>query len=169
MRVRLFLLASLLSVITTINIHAQTDVNNAQAIFIYNFLSHFKWPDNAVHENYIIGVIGKTPTSDYLKKYTAARKVGGKGVEIKELKSPNEATNCQILFITNTKAEELAKIEATLQNSNCLIISETPGAIDKGAAVDFRIADGKLRYKINQTNVDSHNLFVSKQLLSMSL
>ncbi len=169
MRVRLFLLAGLLSTLTTINIHAQTDVNNAQAIFIYNFLSHFKWPDNSIQENYVIGVIGKTPTSDYLKKYTASRKVGGKGVEIKDIKSPAEARNCQIIFITNTKADELQSIETALANTSCLIISETPGAVDKGAAVDFRIADGKLRYKINQSNVDSHNLFVSKQLLSMSL
>ncbi len=148
---------------------AQTDVNKAQAVFIYNFLSHVKWPDNTINDKYIIGIYGKTATSNQLKEYISSRTVNGKKILIKDLNTKEEANDCHVLLVANNKSKEMADITNLLSNKSCLIIGEQSGTVTQGAVVDFRVAEGKLRYKLDQANATSHNLFISRALQSMSL
>jgi hypothetical protein len=149
--------------------NAQTDVNNAQAIFIYNFLSHIKWPDTDIGEKYVIGVIGRTSTLGYLKSYTKNRKIGTKSIEVRQINSPSEVGVCHVLLVAHNKNNLMPEITTKFNGKSCLIVSEKAGATDHGAVVDFHIVSGKLRYKINEDNAKAHNLFVSRALLTMSL
>lgn len=169
MRSKILLILGLIVLSNTTKITGQTDVNNAQAIFVYNFLSHIKWPDATVGDSYVIGFIGKTSTFNYLKQYTANRKVGNKGIKVVQYNTAAEAANCQVLFVAHNKSSLMGDIKAQLAGKSCLIVGEKEGTVANGAAVDFRITNGKLRYKIDETNAKQHNLFVSRALLTMSL
>jgi hypothetical protein len=169
MRSKFLLILSLFLFSGSFNVKAQTDVNGAQAIFIYNFLSHIKWPDAEIGNKYVIGVLGKSPTYNYLQKTTANRKIGSKSIEVVQYNNIAEAKNCQVLFVAYGKSSLIPEIKNTIANKSCLIIGEKAGTVDSGAVVDFHIINGKLRYKISETNARQHNLFVSKTLLTMSL
>ena len=111
---------------------SQTDVNNAQAIFIYNFLSHIKWPDQATSNGYTIGVFGNTSTAKYLETYTQNRKVGSKPIKVVQYQSVDEINNCQVLFIAYGKTNHISSINNKLKSQPCLIIGEREEAIQAG-------------------------------------
>ncbi len=151
------------------SIHAQSDINNAQAIFIYNFLSHIKWPDASVGNKYTIGVIGKTSTAGYLENYTAKRKVGSKPIEVIRYGSVEEVGNCQVLLVSYGKSGQIQALQQKMTGKSCLIIGEKPGTTKSGASIDFNVVDGKLRYKIDRANAQAQNLYLSAALIQMSM
>jgi hypothetical protein len=169
MKTKIILLFALLFVPFTKNFHAETDIKNAEAIFIYNFLSHVQWPEGAVGSNYLIGVLGKTATYDYLVKYTTNRKVGNRIIEIKQLNGISEVVHCQVLLVSDQKSSEMESISQKLNGRSCLTVGERSGLTESGAVIDFNVVDGKLRYKINQENAKKQNLVISSTLTRMSL
>jgi hypothetical protein len=156
-------------VLLSANSKAQTDANSAEALFIYNFLSHVLWPEGSVGEKYVIGVIGTTKTYDDLKSGTANRTVGNKQIEVIHYRAIDEISNCQVLLIAENASSKIAMINKKIAGKSCLVIGETAGLTNNGAVIDFTIIDGKLRYKVNQEAAKSKNLFVSAALIHMSI
>jgi len=149
--------------------HAETDLNNAQAIFIYNFLSNVSWPEGAVGSKYVLGVLGKTSTYDYLVKYTNQRIIGNRTIEVAQYSVSDEVKNCNVLFVAYGKTNEISTVKEKLNGKSCLIVGEKPGSTKVGAVIDFNVIDGKLRYKINEENAKQQNLLISASLLQMGL
>lgn len=150
-------------------LNAQSDLGEAQAMFIYNFLAHIKWPDADLSNKYVIGVYGKTTTTLHLKKYTSNRMVGNRPIEVVEYTDLAQVKGCNVLLIAETKSSQLATATAQLKGKSCLIISEKEGATAQGAAIAFQVSEGKLRYKLSEKNASEHNLYVSRALTTMSL
>jgi hypothetical protein len=169
MKLKLLILFSLLTSPFTEKLSAQIDINNAEAIFIYNFLMNVQWPENEVGNAYVIGIFGNTSTKGYLKTYTANRKIGTKSIEVIQINSPIEAKNCHILLVAQEKSKLIAEIKTQLGHKSCLIVSEKAGSIAYGSVIDFHIESDKLRYKVDQNNAKAQNLIISNKLLSMSL
>lgn len=169
MKIKIVLLFTMLIVPLNKNSYAETDIKNAEAIFIYNFLSHVQWPEGAVGSNYLIGVLGKTATYDYLIKYTTNRNIGARTIQVKQLKEVSEVTNCQVLLVANQKSNEMGLIAAKLVGKSCLTIGEKAGLTESGAVIDFNVVDGKLRYKIDEKNAKKQKLLISSTLMRMSL
>lgn len=169
MKNKIVLLVAFLILPLNKSFHAETDIKNAEAIFIYNFLSHVQWPEGSVGSNYLIGVLGKTTTYDYLLKYTTNRKVGTRPIEVKQLNSSAEVANCQVLLVADHKSNEINAVTQKLTGRSCLIIGEKSGLTESGAVIDFNVVDGKLRYKIDEENAKQQKLLISSTLMRMSL
>ena len=149
--------------------HGELDINNAQALFLYNFLSHVQWPEGSVGSNYVVGILGKSGTTAYLEKYTSQKTIGQKPIEIVQYNSASEASNCQLLFIAHSKSSEIGAVQQITKDKGCLIVAEKTGLTDAGAVIDFNVIDGRLRYKVNEQNAKAHHLLISSQLLQMAL
>lgn len=147
----------------------ELDVNNAQALFIYNFLSHVQWPEGTVGSKYVVGVLGKTATTEYIVKYTKDRKIGQKSIEVVEYKTSEEINNCQLLLISHSKSSEIGAVNQKTKGKGCLIVSEKPGLLNAGSVIDFKVVDDKLRFVISEQNAKEHKLFISSQLMQMSI
>ncbi len=169
MKIKIVLLLAMLLAPFNKNFHAETDIKNAEAIFIYNFLSHVQWPEGSVGNDYLIGVLGKTSTYDYLLKYTTNRKIGTRPIQVKQLNSSSEVSHCQVLLIADHKSNEINTINQNLLGKSCLTIGEKAGLTKSGAVIDFNVVDGKLRYKIDEENAKKQKLIISSALLHMSL
>jgi hypothetical protein len=169
MKVKIALILSFLLMPFGKIVYGELDVNNAQALFIYNFLTNVQWPEGTVGSNYVIGVLGKTGTTEYLMKYTNQRKIGQKSIEVVQYNSSTEINNCQLLLIAQNKSSEVSSIQQKTKGKGCLIVGEKAGLTNSGAVIDFNVIDGKLRYKISEQNAKEQKLFISSQLLQMSL
>jgi hypothetical protein len=148
--------------------YGELDINSAQAIFIYNFLTQIQWPEGSVGNNVIVGVLGKTATTEQLKKLTSQRKIGTKSIEVVQYNAASEVSNCQLLLIALNKSSEVAAVQQKTRGKGCLIVAEKSGSIKSGAVIDFNIADGKLRYRISEENAKDQNLHLSAQLVQLA-
>lgn len=150
-------------------IYAQTEIQNAEAIFIYNFLSQIQWPEETLGNSYVVGVLGKTSTYDYLLRLTTNRKIGKRSIEVKHFSSANEISNCQVLLVAHNKSNDISTVKKKLNGRSCLIIGQKSSLTESGAVIAFNVVDGKLRYRINKTNAKQQNLLISSAIMQMAL
>lgn len=170
---RILKLKSLLIVFAVLiggsKVNAQIDLNNAEALYIYNFLRHIKWEDSSVGETYVIGVLGKTDTYQSLINYTKGRKVGVKPIKVVQYSSVEEIGRCQVLLISQKESSKIDQISEKFKSSDCLIIGSKSGLSNNGAVIDFALVGGKLKFRLNEENAKKQNLVVSRALIDMAI
>jgi len=148
---------------------AQTEVEKAEAMFIYNYARLIQWPAEYQNGNFIIGVLGTTNVYSELVTYTAQKKVGFQAIEIKKFKTAEEVSKCHILFIPFSKTSIIPDVSNKIANYSTLIISEKNGAIELGAAINFMVTGTKLAFELKETNATKYGLKLSTRLKDMAV
>ncbi len=167
MKMRSLLIALML--FAGITVKATGNLSSAEAMFIYNFLRHIEWPQGSAGEKFVIGIYGNSPIFDQLVTYTSNRKVGTRSIEVKRISSPQEATNCQVVFVPTNQSGKIGQLKSTLGSSPCLIVGEREGSTSSGATIEFVIVDSKLKFRINENTAKTQNLLISRALIDMAI
>jgi hypothetical protein len=158
----------LLMVLFASNVSAQEELDySVHANIIYRFTKYVDWPPSKGTENFIIGIIGKTPLYDELKKAVNGKKVGDQTIVLQKFSSSEAAFNCQILFISEAAAGSIKKIIGTTQNNPVLLVSESKGAAQKGSCINFNIVNDKLKLEFNKNSIEQRGLNIASELLQL--
>lgn len=150
-----------------VNLTAQNSARY-QALFIYNFTRYIEWPAFDSQE-FVIGVLGNSEIRNELQTITNGKKVGLKNITIKKFLTPEEISNCQILFVSDEISSTVSAFSSSLQNKNTLIITERPGLINKGSGINFVINDGKQKFELSRVALNKTGLKVNNQLIDMAI
>ncbi len=148
-----------------IRVNAQTEVNIAKATFLYNFTRFVEWPSKTNSNNFVITVFGSSELYNELSDYTINKYVSNQHIIVKLAYSVEDIKNCDLLFVSFSKASKLKEISAFLSNSNTLIVSEKPGSLEDGAAINFVTNEDKLSYEIKPANATKAGLKLSSLIL----
>jgi hypothetical protein len=138
-----------------------------KTVFIYNFTKYIQWPENAQDGDFIIGVVGKSAVTNELEAITKVKKVGNQPIVVRELSSVKEGSNSHIILISENASNQLESARTMAKGKPILIVGEKKGMATQGAAINFLVEGGKLLFEINRSNIESHSLKVSSQLLSL--
>jgi YfiR/HmsC-like len=145
-----------------------------KALFLYNFASYIKWPDNVFANNqepFVIGVLGKSPIDDTLKQIAATpnKKIDGRRIVIQDFDTAADIKPCQILFVSKSiPSQQQQAVIAALKDRPVLIVGESDGFAKAGGSVNFLVAANKIRFEINLAQTKKQQLDVSSKLLSMA-
>lgn len=162
-KVSLFILLAI--VFSQVDSYGQTE--KLKTVFIYNFSKYIQWPAEVTSGNFEIGIVGETPLFTELKKMAETRKVGSQPIEVKQYKSVSEVQNDHIVFVTMGSSNQLDKVVQKANSSPTLVITEKAGLSSQGSCINFLFESGKLIFEISKSNIESHSLKVSSQLLSL--
>lgn len=145
-------------------------VAEGQALFIYNFIKLVAWPDDQKTANFTIGVLGSNVTYKAIEEYTREKRIdGGRDIVVKRYqKTADVDKSCQLLMITSTYTKEIETIYHTAKDRNILLIAEKDGAIEKGAAINFLLIDGKIKFEVKTSNITDCHLKYASQLESLA-
>ena len=149
--------------------YSNTDVEQIQAMYIYNFIKHIQWPENSVKSEFVIGVYGNSNIYQHLLNYTKGKSLGQKKIRIVQISSLDQAVNCQLLVVTQQKSSQMNSIVNHPNLKNTLIVGDKPGTIAEGGAIEFALVDNKMKFRISEDNANKHNIRISKSLLDMSI
>lgn len=163
---QLGILTTLLILLLSAKVHCQVSPYKVQSLFIYNFTKHIKWPGSS--PTFTIGILGKSEMSTELSTSMKGKQVDGKAIEVKIIASPQDALNCQMVYVPASKSKEIVEVISTIGNKDVLVVTENDLS-DKGAAISFLTVDEKLRFKINQDVLNKGGMQVSGGLLSLAL
>jgi hypothetical protein len=142
-----------------------------KAAFLFNFAKFVEWPPEAFTESspFVIGILGENPFGADLERTLRDQTVNKHRLEIKELRSPLEATNCHILFISTSEKMRLPKIFESLGEAKVLTVGETDRFTETGGMINFVLERNKIRFQINNEAAKSAGLKISSKLLSLAL
>ncbi|MBA4417332.1 MAG: DUF4154 domain-containing protein [Syntrophus sp. (in: bacteria)] len=141
-----------------------------KAGFIYNIAKFVEWPDKKTADTKKIinlYVLGSDPFGRILDQITG-KKVKGKILEVKHIRSPKDLRDCHMLFISSSEREKLPDILESLKDSNILTIGDTNGYGQQGVIINFYMEQKKVRFEVNTNIAKRAKLSISSQLLKLA-
>src|ERR1700685_3288967 len=99
---RLFCLLLLFSFSAFTFVQTEVEEYNLKAAFIYNFSKYIDWGSYQKGNQFIIGILGKSPIAKPLDEIAGAKMVNNKKIVLKVFSKPQDITFCNILFISES-------------------------------------------------------------------
>lgn len=140
---------------------------NVKAGFLARFVQYTVWPENifpSTNSPIVIGVLGADPFGDVLEK-TAQGETAGRPLRVLHVDNLEEATKCQLVFISKLENEHEAGWLAGLRGLPILTVGESGHTIERGGILQFDIADDRVRFDANWTAMKEAGLKISSPML----
>ncbi len=139
------------------------------AVYMYQFIKYIKWPDNTSSGDFVIGVLGESPATEYLQKMADTKKAGARNIVLKKFDTPSEIAQTHMLFIGKGTTNDMASILEYTENTNTLLVTEEEGFGLEGSNINFVVRNGRLVFELNQSAMDRENLKVSAELAKLAI
>jgi hypothetical protein len=143
-----------------------------KAVFLEHFTRFIQWPEsleNAGASNpFCLGIIGENPFGSILDQIYAEQKIKNRRVKISYFSTPDEITDCHILFISSSNKEILPEILSRTRDKPILTVSDTTGFAEIGVLINFYLAGNKIKFEINEKAVHESGLVMSYRLLNLA-
>ena len=142
-----------------------------KAAFLYNFAKFVEWPPDAIKnsgDSFVVGILGEDPFDKDLEAGFNGKSVQDKKLIFKRLSSLEQASDCQVIFISRSEEERLGSILGKLRGSPILTVSDMDEFIQRGGMVGFVVENNKVGFNINRTVAEGAGLKVSSQLLKLA-
>jgi len=151
---------------------AQQSEYTIKAVFLEHFTRFIDWPESSEIADtsfpFFLTVIGENPFDSILEQIYAEQRIKKRKVEIRYISSPDEITDCHMLFISSSAEEILPEILSTTRNKPILTVSDTNGFAAKGVLINFFLEGNKIKFEINEKAVHESGLIMSYRLLSLA-
>jgi len=159
----------LVILILLISISGFSQNEKLKVTFIYNFTKYISWPAELSQGNFIIGVFGSPEMSGELKSVAETRKVGTRSIEVLDFASVGGLQKCHLVYVPENKKADLDKVLEKYNSQAVVVVADVAGSIQKGAAINFIMVDGKQNFEVRKANVEKNGIKVSSQLLNLGV
>lgn len=140
-----------------------------KAAFIYRFTAYVEWPGDCLgRERFTIAVLGDTEMAEALRGLTQGRALLNRPVQVRQVASLAEARDAQVMFVGRNRRSDLRRLLAAAGSHCALVISDELGGLDSGSAVNFLMADNRLRFEVSLPAARRARLKVSSEMLSVA-
>ena len=172
---RIFIAAVLLTLglgCTPAPLRAETVVGEyrLQAAFVLNFARFAQWPATALpadNSPLVIGVLGTGPAGEALMAL-AGQVVGRHPVQVRQFAYPPAATDCQLLYVSDSETPQLDDLLRVLRSRSLLLVSDIPRFAERGGHIQLFNRQNKLRFRVNLQALGRAGLSLSSKLLKLA-
>jgi hypothetical protein len=143
---------------------------DVKAAFLFNVAKYVKWPPQAFPDGsapLVIGVLGKDPFGPVLDRVVQNRQIERRTVILRRGTSPGDFRGAHLVFIAESERDRAAAVCAALEQMNILTVADSP-AIQRWAAVTFRLEAGRLAFVVNLPAADRASVKISSKLLHLA-
>lgn len=160
----------LIIAIVSINICKAQDAR-FKALFIYNFTKEIEWPAGDKSGDFVICIVNQNDVLNQIKTVTNGKMVGSSPITVVGVKSIEEISKCQILYLpfSDSKADKLGAALAKVGESPTLVLSDRPGSLKNGSCINFLLVDDKIKFEISKKSIADRKLQVSANLLKLAI
>lgn len=161
----------LLSLLMAGKVMGQSKEYQVKATFIFNFAQFIDWPATAFTETnapFCIGILGDDPFGKYLDETVQGEKIAGRPLVVQRYRHVEEATNCQVLYVSRSETKRLKEVLTGLKNQNILTVGEVEGFCKGGGAIRFVMEQNKIHFRISPEAVKNASLTASSKLLRLA-
>lgn len=139
-----------------------------KAAFLFNFGKYVTWPASS-SESFSICVLGQDPFGSALDSIVAGETLGGKPASVRRIRAAQEASSCQIVFISSSEEAHLQSTLATLaQSGSALTVSDLPEFAHRGGMIQFVEDGNRVRFVVNLAAARRAGLVLSSELLKVA-
>jgi len=144
------------------------DEYSIKTLFIYNFTKYIEWPQADKKAVFEIDVAGESDIIKPLEELSRSKKINQKTIVVKVIDAGSEVTG-DLVFIPASESKQLDAILKNCRGKNVLVVTEAPNLAAKGAAINFKVVNNKIRFELNQSAAKNSGLKLSSQLIELSI
>ncbi len=148
---------------------AYGQVEKFQAAYIYNFTNYVEWPESYKSGNFVIGILGSGEgVTNELTTIAQKKKAVNQPIEVVEVHPGSNISKCHILFIPESQGKSAKAAIQKAAQYNTLFITMHDEGINVGAAINFILSSGKLRFELRPDNAKSQGLKINPALQKLA-
>ena len=148
---------------------ANAQIEKMQAAFIYNFTMLVSWPSSYQSGDFTIAVMGNSPINKELEEMAKLKKAGSQTIVVKKIASADEVGKAQIVYIPDSQKAKIGDVVSKTGSNSTLIVTESDGATDKGAIINFTLVQDKLRFELSESKASARNLKLAANLVKLAI
>jgi hypothetical protein len=137
-----------------------------KAAFLYNFVLFTEWPTDTGRQLNVC-VYGSDPFGAEIDGLQG-KPVGQRALAVRRISQGEPVSGCQILFVAKRAIGTLAQLLAQLRGSAVLIVADSPGAAQRGAALNMSVAENKVTFEANLAAARAAKVTLSSKLLRLA-
>jgi hypothetical protein len=149
---------------------AHPSESQVKAVYLYNFGKFVRWPEEraANSGSFEICVLGKDPFGLILDSTVTSEKIDGKKIIVSRPSKIQEASQCNILFISSSEEGRLGSILPIAQRFGALTVSDIPHFAERGGMVGFVAVQGRIRFEVNLRAAEQSRITLGSELLKVA-
>jgi len=147
---------------------AQPLEHEVKAAFVFKFLSFVDWPPQSfagAETPLAIGVLGADEVLAELGGIVADRSAQNRPVRVRALREGERPAGLHLVFVGRAAAAQIPRLAAL---PGVLVVSESEGALEQGAMVNFVRVDGRVRFEVAPEQAERRGLRISSRMLAVA-
>lgn len=142
---------------------------NYISMYLLNFTRYIEWPEEKRTGNFVIEVLGHVSVYERLKEESRGKMAGSQPIEVRNYMDAEDIGDPHIMFVGHWQSRQMADVMDKLSGQPALIVAESEGMLEQGAAINFVIRDGKIQYEYKRENALDMGLSVSSRLWQLGI
>jgi hypothetical protein len=142
--------------------------SDVEAAYLFNFAKFMHAPVHSA-DNFTIAVVGKSALEPALETITANEQVDGRPLKVMQVATPEQARNCDIIFLGESETGRIDRDLAALAGSNALTVSSAPDFMQRGGMIQFQVVNNRVRFNVNLDAASKEKVTLSSELLKVAL
>lgn len=142
-----------------------------KAAFLCKFGNYVEWPavmGASGHAGFAIVVAGSEVETSVLQRIAAGTSVAGRAIHVRRLDAGETLVNEQILYVTRSQSARVAELSGPAREHGILVVTDARAPAERAGMVNFIVADNKVRFDIDLSEIGAAHLKVSGRLLSVA-
>lgn len=136
-----------------------------KAAFIYSFAKFTEWPDAS--DEIRLCLLDEHALNSAAEALDG-KPLGGRRLKVRRLTSTQEATGCQILFLSESQRDNLPRLIKLLQGVPTLTVTDAEGLAEQGVMIELSRQDDRIVFEVNITAARRARLDISAKLLRLA-
>lgn len=137
--------------------------------FLYKFVPFVEWPASAFagpDAPVVICIVGDDPFGPNIERAMAEQRLGARPVAVKKMTVAHVRSGCHVMYIAGSDAQSVGQALKVVHGEPVLTV--TDGSAPKGV-IDFAMAAGRVRFRIDEQSAVDNGLQIRAQLLSLAI
>jgi hypothetical protein len=143
-----------------------------RAAYLYNFLTYIEWPSRAfplADSPVVIGVFNADEVAAELLLTTVGRSVENRPVLIKQLREGDAMDDIHLVYIGPGEAEKVEFLVKQVPQRWTVTVTDADAGSGLGAVINFRHADGRLRFEVSRAAAERGDFKLSSRLMPVAI
>lgn len=137
--------------------------HEVKAAYLYRFLSFMEWPQ-ASTAPIVVGFVGAEEIAAELERVTPGRTAQGRPVIVRRLKPGDSPAGAHLVMVGRGESERIG----ALARQGAFVVGEADGALDRGAAINFLLEEGRVRFEVSLPAAERSRVRVSSRMLAVA-
>lgn len=146
--------------------------HSVKAAFLYKFLGFIDWSEprtDSPARPLVIGVVAAADIAAELERIVPGRSVDGRSITVRRLRAGELPDGIDLLFVGRGGEHRLPRLAPWARRQSALVVCESVRALPPGCAINFVLADGRVRFEVSPRAAEASGITLSSRLLGVAL